>query len=236
MRRKVGSSYEYSASALRLTPIPVDPNLPEDYEPFPGIQITDFSSWSEVRRWAEKLFQLERGQTRSAEALADDIRFREKANPLRVLAALRAVQDKIRYVSVSFAENTHRPAQPGIVLSRGYGDCKDKSLLLVAILRALGFEANVALVSSRSGRALLSTLPTLVAFDHAIVAVQLDGYRYWLDPTRLYQRGSLAEVAPRGFHYALLLDGNATELTLTIPHISRPIRHVAALARVTCPT
>ena len=43
---------------------------------------------------------------------------------------------------------------PAAVLARRFGDCKDKVLLLVTILRALGVEAYPALVNSRWARAL----------------------------------------------------------------------------------
>ena len=44
---------------------------------------------------------------------------------------------EIRYYSVSLGESSHRPHTPAEVLRNRYGDCKDKSLLLVTIL-ALG--------------------------------------------------------------------------------------------------
>jgi hypothetical protein len=119
----------------------------------------------------------------------------------------------VRYVSLSFGENTHRPALPDVVLERRFGDCKDKSLLLVALLRALGFKADVALVNSTRGYALSYALPSIDAFDHAIVTVEIGNERYFLDPTRLYQRGSLREVSPRGLHLALILNDAQKELT-----------------------
>ncbi|MFX4929726.1 transglutaminase-like domain-containing protein, partial [Acinetobacter baumannii] len=59
----------------------------------------------------------------------------------QALRALQFVQEQIRYVSISIGPGAVRPADPATVLERRFGDCKDKTLLLVTILRALGIDA-----------------------------------------------------------------------------------------------
>lgn len=213
---RLGDLYEYTARASQLSPIEVDADIPAYFEPLPVIQITDFRTWQDVARWGAKLFQLPKEPSKGVESLAARISHEQKTDGGRVLAALRAVQDSVRYVSLSLADSTHKPAPPDLVLERRFGDCKDKSLLLVAVLRAMGLNADVALVSAARGDALPSTLPTIGAFDHAIVCVELEKRRYWLDPTRLYQRGGFADVAARGFHFALPLTDSETDLTFIV--------------------
>ena len=69
------------------------------------------------------------------------------SNEERVVAALEFVQSEIRYFSVSLGENSHRPASPDIVLKRRYGDCKDKSLLLMTLLDELKIPSKVVLLT-----------------------------------------------------------------------------------------
>jgi len=88
-----------------------------------------------------------------------------------IAKAAKFVQDDIRYFSVSISENTHRPQQPDVTLERRFGDCKDKALLLATLLRAMGVRANPVLVSDSMGRRILGSLPTPLAFDHAVVQV-----------------------------------------------------------------
>ena len=57
------------------------------------------------------------------------------------------------------------------VIQRHYGDCKDKANLLVAMLRAAGIPANLALLSTGPGRDVDPQLPGINQFDHAIVYV-----------------------------------------------------------------
>src|SRR5262249_30515689 len=47
-RRRLGVLYEYSATATQSEPIPLEQNLPPDYEPYASVQVTDFSEWSDV--------------------------------------------------------------------------------------------------------------------------------------------------------------------------------------------
>src|SRR5690606_16334671 len=129
--------------------------------------------------------------------IAQSIRARDLQPEQQILAALRMVQDDIRYFSLALAESTHRPTPPGMVLERRFGDCKDKSLLAVTLLRELGFDAHVALVRSDGGALLPHLMPSIKAFDHAIVTVHHDGRDWWFDPTMLYQRGRIEDMAAR---------------------------------------
>jgi hypothetical protein len=60
------------------------------------------------------------------------------------------------------------------------GDCKDKSSLMVAILRACDIEAAVVVVLTRP-QGLTPFLPSQ-RYDHALVVCKVDGEEIWLDP------------------------------------------------------
>ena len=67
-----------------------------------------------------------------------------------------------------------------------FGDCKDLSAMLVAMLRALGIEAYPALVRRGEnpwGEEPAYDLPNLNEFNHAIVQAKVAGAVFWLDPT-----------------------------------------------------
>ena len=84
--------------------------------------------------------------------------------------ALDWISSRVRYTGLELGEAAIVPALPAESLARGYGDCKDLSLLLVAALRAGGHPATLALVRSRWDE-LSPTLPGIGEFDHAIVYV-----------------------------------------------------------------
>ena len=107
----------------------------------------------------------------------------------KLTAALRAVQEEVRYFGVEMGENTHRPTLPGETWRRRYGDCKDKTYLLVTLLDRLGIQAVPALVSVDRGRAIDDFVPGASLFDHVIARAQIGGDVIWVDPTMTHQGG-----------------------------------------------
>src|SRR5690606_21899698 len=125
----------------------------------------------------------------------------------RAFAALRLVQDELRYVSLSVGAGGYWARKPQEVIASGFGDCKDKALLLAVILKRLGIEAAVALTDVDAGPALPEEVPMLGAFDHAIVRIRHDGASHWVDPTASHQGGGFSTAAPPPFAWALPLTG-----------------------------
>ncbi|EJL94428.1 lipoprotein NlpI, contains TPR repeats [Herbaspirillum sp. CF444] len=172
-----------------LTPVDYENYTPRDYQTARWLQFSEFASWKEVSQWADKLFAV---KTDAAALLSAAGIERGQANlPDKVSKALQFVQNNIRYLSVSLGENSHRPYPPDQVLARRYGDCKDKSLLLVTLLRQLNVEASPVLVPTTTRKGIDQMLPSPQMFDHAIVRAVVQGKVYYLDPTRLGQAGKL---------------------------------------------
>jgi transglutaminase-like putative cysteine protease len=117
------------------------------------------------------------------------IRAAEATDVGRAYAALRLVQQEIRYVGLEVGAGGYFARPPEQVVAQGFGDCKDKALLLKVMLEALGLEAQVALARLEGGHALDRALPQATAFDHMIAAVRLDGRWVFMDPTRTYEGG-----------------------------------------------
>jgi hypothetical protein len=82
------------------------------------------------------------------------------------------VAQDIRSVRFSFGEGGFEVHTAETVLKNKYGDWKDKSALLVAMLKAAGIEAYPVLVHSRSIPP-QEDVPTLAQFDAVLVAVDL---------------------------------------------------------------
>jgi transglutaminase-like putative cysteine protease len=139
----------------------------------------------------------------------------------RLIPALRLVQDEIRYISLSMGAGSHVPRRPVTVIQSGFGDCKDKALLLVSILKRLGIEAQAALTDIDAGYGLANRLPSLWAFDHVIVKARIDGVVHWLDPTNYLQGGTANTVVAPDFGFALPLVSASARLE----SIPRPLRY-----------
>ncbi|HEY3222001.1 MAG TPA: DUF3857 domain-containing protein [Gemmatimonadales bacterium] len=205
-----GATTEYEWSARDVPAQIADPDLPSWYDAYAAVQLSDFATWSAVAAWGDSLFPDAEipGSLRPA---IEHIRTSSESPEQRTLAALRYVQDEVRYLGIEIGVNSHRPYLPATVMRRRYGDCKDKTLLLITMLRALGVTARPALVSTSYHEHVASFHPTTTVFDHAIVQVELGGRNYWIDPTALYQRGGLRDVAA-WFGSALVLGGGGDSL------------------------
>ena len=157
------------------------------------LQFSEYADWNGVARWASSLFDDREPPSAERVALVATLAARPTVEE-RVVAALEFVQSQVRYFSVSLGTSSHRPTAPNVVLARRYGDCKDKSLLLMALLKDLGIASTPVLARLGNRTGFDDWLPTPLAFDHVIIAVDVDGARWFLDSTRLGQHGKLARM------------------------------------------
>jgi hypothetical protein len=135
---------------------------------------------------------------------------------------LRFVQDEVRYFAVEIGENSHRPIEPASVFARRYGDCKDKAMLFVTILRTLGIQAYPVLVNTTARQTIESWLPSPAAFDHCIAQAQCNGRTYWLDTTISYQRGPLANHYLPNFGRGLVIAPKTKNLSVIPLSVGSP--------------
>jgi hypothetical protein len=199
---------------IRQAPgITLEDSLPDWFDPEPWVQLSDFGTWAEVNQWALALFQINSPfSTDLAAKIAEwkQIPYREG----QILTVLQFVQEQVRYFGIEIGSSTEKPADPSTVFSRRFGDCKDKSLLFVTILRALGIPAYPVLVNSTLGRDIEGWQPSAGAFDHCIAEVVCNGQIYWVDPTMNYQRGPLALHYLPDYGCGLVIAPGTTGLTM----------------------
>jgi len=203
---------EYDWDFRQAPGIESEDSVPAWYDPEQWIQLSDFKSWAEVNQWALQLFQT---TSPLSSALSQKIAgWRQiEGQEQQILAVLRFVQDDVHYFGTELGAGTVKPTDPSTVYSRLYGDCKDKSFLLVTVLRALGIQAYPVLVNAMARRGIANWVPSTGAFDHCIAAVQCDGQTFWLDPTINYQRGPLAAHYLPDYGYGLVIAPGTRQLT-----------------------
>jgi hypothetical protein len=177
----------------------------------PSVRIDAKREWTDVARWARELYPPPPPLPASLRERIAQWRTLPDVDA-RIGAALRAVQEEVRYFGVEIGASTHRPAEPGVTWDRRYGDCKDKARLLVSVLDQLGVQAAPALVSFGRGRAVREVPPSASAFDHVIVQVRLGKDVVWVDPTSTQQRGSPRRMTIGEFGHALPVAADTRDL------------------------
>jgi lipoprotein NlpI len=203
-----------------------EPYTPSDYMAFRMLQFSEYAGWDEVVAWADKLFHFDGGHDGEFNAIVQRLRGLA-TDEERVTAALEFVQSEIRYFSASLGESSHRPALPDVVLGRRYGDCKDKSFLLMSLLSAVGIETHPVLLKIGRRGGMEKLLPSPRLFDHAIVQAKVDGNVYYLDPTRLGQQGRPGRMgqAHEGAQVLVIAPGVNELSTIATPGIDDLVRH-----------
>jgi hypothetical protein len=211
-KQTIGEDTEYLWYARNVDPVPYNDSTPDWFNPYPRIILSEFQTWADVVNWALPMYQNSSLKNPELQARIEDWKKQFAAPGDRAIAALRFVQDEIRYLGIELGPYSHQPTAPEKVFTRRFGDCKDKSLLLSSILNLMGIEASTALVNTRVRSSLDEWQPTPYAFDHVIVRSTINGKTYWLDPTISYQRGNLDSYHDPSFERALVLNSGSSSL------------------------
>ena len=149
-----------------------------------AIQFSSLKSWKEVSDWMIGAVNKNLKLTPKIEKVAVDIFEGKTTLKDKVRAAVEYLRDNFRYVSMSFGDNTFEPHSTEEVFANKYGDCKDISLLLKALLKVGGIEADMVLSNEETE---ISDpkydLPTLDIFNHAFLYVyDSQGGGFYVDP------------------------------------------------------
>ena len=201
----------------RTPVVQLEPNLPPSCRPFGEIHLTTFGGWGDVSAlfiaaWNRK--PGDRGELdRELEPLKELFLRDEMAG---ITAAIDLVRHQVRYLGYSPGVFGLIPARPDEVWSQGFGDCKEKSRLLIWFLRELGLEADPVLVHTVLGEGVNEMLPSPAVFNHVVVRMGWQGAEYWIDPTDVARGGTLKQWVGLPFYYGLPL-AHASEQLVAIP-------------------
>lgn len=192
----------------------INDGAPPRYNVRRSIEFSDFASWPDVSKRYWPLYARASTLTPRSPLPAEVERIASmSSDPLeRALAALRLVQEDVRYVYVGLDGGNYRPASIDETWERRFGDCKAKTALLLALLRALNIESEAVLVNVAGGDdGLDAKLPSPAVFNHVLVRAQIGGRWHWLDGTRLGDR-YLDMLPEPAFSWALPLRESGAEL------------------------
>ncbi len=98
-------------------------------------------------------------------------------------AIFKWVQHNIQYIAFEDGYGGLIPRKAADVLRKRYGDCKDMTALLVALMKRAGIEAYFTWIGTRRLPYRYTELPTPMVDNHMIAAVQIDNRMFFLDAT-----------------------------------------------------
>jgi hypothetical protein len=129
-------------------------------------------NWNEFGRW---YWQLASPQLQSDPLIQAKVRELTAAqadvwSKMRTLAAY--AQRNVRYVAIEIGVGGYQPHAASKTFSNSYGDCKDKAVLLSAMLHQVGVESFLLLTHTDRG-VVSADFPTMYSFNHEILAIAL---------------------------------------------------------------
>ncbi len=179
---KKGKRKIYRIYIENITPYKKESYMPHYSEILPAAYFTSHKNWGELNRWYLSLLK---DRVKVSPEMKDVLkRIIDKNDTIleRVKKVYNHVNKQIRYVGFEFGIGGIQPRSSELTYHTRMGDCKDISLVLVAMLREIGVDAKLALIRTRNrGKANLK-VPYLGEFNHAICFVK-NGLKLFLDGT-----------------------------------------------------
>jgi len=163
-------------------PVGEEPHMPPAAELLPCLAYSTFASWEEVAEFNRRVQEDLPGLTPELEALVEQ-EAPPHLPPLQRVQRLAAwVRDRVRYLSANHEPRGYSPHPPAKVCADGYGDCKDKSQLLLEMLKHAQIPAALAYLNTDEQPQVCDDVPSPAA-NHVIVLVEAGGQPLWIDPT-----------------------------------------------------
>ena len=205
----------YQWQNTELPEIVLEDSMPPIKDLWPVVKASSMPSWNTVDAWGSQMVEQAVSQNDRIKMLAQKIVQDADTQEEKARQIYDYLENNVRYVFAHINHGGFIPHPVEEVLDNGYGDCKDQTVLLISLLRAVGIEAYPALVSTRP----IDFFPKVpvLQFDHMVTYLpkQPGLSAFWMDTAS-------DKMQYPGMHYALqgstsfILDGKGGQL-LDIP-------------------
>ncbi len=200
--------------------VPDEPFAPPLSEVVPLVVGSTFKNWDAFRKWYAEAVKGFTEPDEQVKRIAAELTKGKTTKDEKLKALFEFVADDIRYVNYVSGE-WWLPNRPQQLLARREGDCDDKAILLISLLKAVGIEAQEVLVQTRQ-----TNMPSVLKapgaavpqFDHGIAFLPGPNGGRYLDATSPQSRlGPIPSMDARAV--ALRMDGPAeiVELPNALP-------------------
>jgi len=122
-----------------------------------------------VGNWAANVYSEPALSNEAISKKAKEITQQSNTFVEKIKAVAQYVQNDIRYVAVEVGKERWHPRKAGKTFDNGYGDCKDKTTLMRAMLKSLDIPSMPVLCNSKNY--VDARLSSPFQFNHAIIAI-----------------------------------------------------------------
>ena len=162
----------------------IEEGMPHSNDIVPRLRYSSIADWDDVYTWYKELAKGRYTPDAKIEEKVQQLTQNLATEAAKIRAIYHFVAANIRYVGIELGQSAYQPSPAAEVFQMQYGDCKDKTTLLISMLDLVGIKAYPVLISIAPYERVDTTLPALNQFNHMIAAIPTGANTYiWLDPT-----------------------------------------------------
>ena len=162
----------------------LEEGMPHINDILPRLRYSSIKDWDSVYNWYKDLVKGRYTPNTNIEAKVRQLTNDLTTEEAKIRALYHFVATNIRYVGIELGQSAYQPTPATEVFQMQYGDCKDKTTLLISMLDLVGIKAYPVLMSVAPHERVDTTLPLLSQFNHMITAIPTGANTHtWLDPT-----------------------------------------------------
>mgnify|MGYP003650512399 CR=1 FL=1 len=158
-------------------------NEPTWYDGRRSVVISNYRSWEKLNQKLLPWYTIPRDDEEYLRSVALELTSGDESIAAKITRLSRFVQDDVRYLGFENGINAFKPHSSVEVYESRYGDCKDKSLLLVGLLKGIGVDAAPMLVNTNLRASLKEEEVSPFFFNHCVVVLAYEGDTAFVDPT-----------------------------------------------------
>ncbi len=172
--------YQWTGSNIK--PFKKEIGMISPYDMGLKLIVSTFKNWKELSSYGAELNRGKIDKTPKMVKIVKELIKGKKTEKEKILAIFRYISQKIRYMGSSMDVGAFiEPHKASYTFNKQYGVCRDKSILMIAMLKIAGIEADDVLINVSHKTDI--EVPTIF-FEHAIVGVKLKNGKYvYMDPT-----------------------------------------------------
>ena len=166
-QRVRGGVREYTFTFRELLPMFPQEDMPPSMDAYPSVIYSNQESWEELGTMVASAWEPHLDSTPEIDAWAAELTDRHSDWRDKALAIHDAVADGWGYLGFYPGESGWVPHAAEVCYSARLGDCKDRTALMVVMMRAVGVPAAPAIIWS--GQAFRTPAVPVIVANHAIV-------------------------------------------------------------------
>ena len=136
---------------------------------------TKFSSWENVANWCANIFKEPALPSDEIKEMTKTVIAEAKTFEDKINSIANYVQNGIRYVAIEIGKERWHPRAAQITYQNRYGDCKDMSTLMRAMLSSLNIKTVPVILNTATY--VDWRIPTPFQFNHCIIGISMEGLK-----------------------------------------------------------